>query len=73
MEKETMTPEEYADDCGEHCPNKECGSLRVEAVSSLDHCAHKIYQECRCLDCGYEFTDEYTLSGFHEVQDEENC
>jgi hypothetical protein len=59
----------YAEDNGEHCPK--CKSLKVESTSELDHCAHKIYQNCRCIDCGVEFTDIYTLSGMEVLEDDD--
>lgn len=63
--------EKYALDNGEHCPNPECRSLNVEATDSLDHCGHLIYQSCRCVACGREYTDIYGLKGMEPIVDPE--
>jgi len=65
-----FTSKDYAKTCGEFCPF--CGSLNVDTTGSLDHCAHAIYQGCRCVSCKKEWTDDYTLTGFEEVHDEES-
>ena len=59
----------YAENNGEKCPNPSCGSTRIDQTSELDHCGNRIYQGCRCVNCGKEWNDHYTLTGMSEVED----
>jgi hypothetical protein len=58
----------YVDWGGEFCPKPDCESMKIESTDTLDHCDNKIYQSCRCIECGYEWMDEYSLTSMSELE-----
>ena len=59
-----MTPEQYTACGGVRCPF--CNSHDIEAGSTTVE-QGKIYQDVECNACGKEWTDEYKLTGYVEV------
>jgi transposase-like protein len=60
----TMTNQEYLDHGGTKCPH--CGSLNLTG----DHVqvdAGTAWQDIICDDCGKEWQDTYTLTGFADT------
>lgn len=56
-----LTNKEYLDECGQVCPH--CSSINL----SGDHVqidAGSAWQDITCDDCGKEWQDTYTLTGF---------
>jgi transposase-like protein len=60
---------EYVRTGGYSCPF--CGSSQIEGVGSFDFSDNTVYQNVVCYDCKKEWTDEYTLTGVYEMEDEE--
>lgn len=61
-----MTDDEYVQSGGAKCP-----VCRSDAIygSSAEVTSEKIYQECRCGDCGATWVDTFALVGYSELVD----
>ncbi len=63
-----MTPEEYAEKGGVLCPACKLGDIEGRQVDiSADHA----FQQCTCNACHAEWTDEYKLTGYSNLTQEE--
>ena len=55
------TQEEFVKDGGAHCPK--CDSMNLDAYH-LEADGPIAWCTVKCNQCGYEYTDEYTLTGY---------
>lgn len=64
-----MTPEEYAEKGGVLCPacEPETGEYTVEG-RQVDINFGRATQQCTCLICHAEWTDEYKLTGYSNLE-----
>ena len=60
------TPEQYAQGGGQKCPN--CGSTNISADGSLEADSRIAWQTVNCEACDHSWTDEYTLTGYSNLQ-----
>jgi hypothetical protein len=61
-----ISPEQYAKHGGLVCPNCECaGDIEGEEVTVGNGVA---LQSCYCGSCGASWTDEYTLTGYDQLE-----
>lgn len=55
------TQTQYLKEAGSKCPK--CSSTDVEATP-LEADGNAAWSDVTCLHCGYEYSDEFTLSGY---------
>ena len=61
-----LTEKEYVDISGSRCPF--CNSENIEG-GNMDYYGSGVSQEVLCLDCGKRWMDDYSLTGFTEIED----
>lgn len=61
-ENNMLTPQEYVAYDGIRCPF--CESNTAETIGSLESNHGMVFQDCECRDCGKQWTDEYSLTGY---------
>ena len=64
-EKPKLTSDAYVSHKGLLCPM--CGSMDLDG-ESVEIEAGFAYQEVRCLECGADWTDEYSLKGYSNLK-----
>ena len=65
-DKKQLTSEEYAKADGLKCPN--CGSTDISADGRLEADAGIAWQPVSCAECNATWNDEYTLTGYGELE-----
>jgi len=60
-----LTPQEYVDQAGVRCPY--CDSEDIRTVGTLTACGTVGMQGVQCNDCGREWDDVYSLTGWSPV------
>ena len=63
-----MTPQEYTEKGGALCPA--CGIRGGVEGRQVDISAGHAFQQCTCLICHAEWTDEYKLTGYSCLEQE---
>jgi len=64
----TLSPQEYADLHGLHCPV--CMNQYTVEGSSIEVNKGGAYQNCSCTNCDAEWTDVYQLVGYDNLSSE---
>lgn len=62
---EKMTNEQYVEAGGICCPYCKCANIRVTSRIETGDTIHA-FQDCKCNNCGKEWTEEYVLTGYTE-------
>lgn len=63
----TMTPEQYAAQCGLRCPNCKSAALSGDG-GGFGFKAGGVCLRVSCNDCGAEWEDQYKLTGYEHLE-----
>ena len=64
----TLTPEQYVEHDGNHCPV--CSGVDFSG-GAIEIAAGSATQEINCHECGASWVDTYTLTGYAELEQPE--
>lgn len=62
------TPEEYVEADGGLCPS--CGSHNITSTGNVEINCNLAYQNIMCKECNAEWTDDYKLMGYSELEED---
>lgn len=60
-----LSPDAYVAASGAHCPY--CNSTDIEPKHDAEFTIDSLFQQCLCLNCRREWTDQYKLVGYSPI------